>query len=61
MTKTPPSVPLHIENSGAEGDIPKKTGCGSQQEADEIQLPGFLLDPSEQVKKDEAGMKYRKR
>ena len=32
---------------------------GGQQEADKIQKPGFLPDPSEQVKEDKAGMKDR--
>ena len=38
-------------------DTQDKPGCGSQQEADKIQTPGKLPDPSEQVKEDEAGMK----
>jgi len=37
-------------------DSQDKPGSGGQQEADEIQTPGFLPDPSEQVEEDEAGM-----
>ena len=38
-------------------DSQDKPGSGGQQEADEIQTPGKLPDPSEQVEDDEAGMK----
>ena len=38
-------------------DSQDKPGSGGQQEADEIQTPGKLPDPTEQVKEDEAGMK----
>ena len=38
-------------------DSQDKPGSGGQQKADEIQTPGFLQDPSEQVEEDKAGMK----
>lgn len=41
-------------------DTQDKPGSGSQQEADKVQTPGFLPEPSKQVKKDQAGMKNRK-
>lgn len=41
-------------------DPQDKPGCGSQQEADKIQTPCSLPDPSEEVEQDEAGMKDRK-
>jgi hypothetical protein len=38
-------------------DSKDKPGCGGQQEANEIQTPCFLPNPSEQVEDNEAGMK----
>ena len=42
-------------------DPQDKPGGSGQQEADKIQTPGFLPDPSKQVEEYQAGMKDRKK
>ena len=42
-------------------DAKNHPGSACQQQADKIQTPGFLPDPSKQIEENKAGMKDRKK